>query len=64
MSLQAATESKRADQAVKFIYVARPERNAAAWDIMSERLDDRSFARFMSLLNNLMLKQRPGQSLT
>jgi hypothetical protein len=31
---------------------------------MCERLDCRSFARSLSLLDNLMLKQRPGQSLS
>lgn len=35
----------------------------ATWDTMCERLDSKSFARSLSLLDNLTLKQRPGQSL-
>jgi hypothetical protein len=62
--VHAASESKRADQAVKCISTARQDCGANAWDINCERLDDRSFARSLSLLDNLVLRQRPGQSLT
>jgi hypothetical protein len=42
----------------------RPDCATAAWDILCERLDCRSFARSLSVLDNLVLMQRPGQSLT
>jgi hypothetical protein len=56
----AASASQRADQAMKCVSPARPDCAAAAWDIMCERLDCRSFPRSMSLLENLMVRQRPG----
>jgi hypothetical protein len=62
--LQVANENKRVDQAVKCICVARSECVTDVWDIMCERLDGRSFARSLSLLGNLILRQRLGQSLT
>jgi hypothetical protein len=45
---------------------SRPRHDSAsvAWHIMCERMDDKSFARPLSLLDNIMLHQRPGQSLT
>jgi spore cortex formation protein SpoVR/YcgB (stage V sporulation) len=49
-------ENKRAEQAVKCISAARHECATAAWDIMCERLDNRSFARSLSLLDNIMLR--------
>jgi hypothetical protein len=61
--LHAASANQRADQAMNYVSLARPDCATAAWDIMCERLDCRSFARSMSLLDNLMLKQRLGQSL-
>jgi hypothetical protein len=64
MLLHATSDNKRADRGVKCVYDARPDCATAAWDIMCERLDGRSFAPWLSLLNNLMLRQRPGQSLT
>jgi hypothetical protein len=57
------TENKRDDHAVKCISAACPDSATAAWDIMCERLDGRSFARSLSLLDNLMLRKRPGHSL-
>jgi hypothetical protein len=42
---------------------ARPNSTTAAWDIMCERLDCTSFALSLSQLDNLMLRQRHGQSL-
>jgi hypothetical protein len=48
----------------KPLSASRPDCATAAWDNMCERLDNRSFARSLSLLDNLMLRQRPGQSLT
>jgi hypothetical protein len=64
--LHAASENKRTDQAVKCVSFARPDCATIAWDIMCERLDCRSFAcsLSLSLLDNLMPRQRPGQSLT
>jgi hypothetical protein len=49
---------------MKCVSLARPDCATAAWDILNERLDSRSFARSLTLLDNLMLRQRPGQSLT
>jgi hypothetical protein len=43
---------------------ARPDCALAAWDILCERLDCRSFAHSLSLLDNLMVRQSPGQSLS
>jgi hypothetical protein len=60
----AANESKRDVKAVKCISDARPYCATVAWDIMCERHDDGSFARSLPLLDNLMLRQRPSQSLT
>jgi hypothetical protein len=57
MLMYATRENKRVDHAVKCIFVDRP-------DIFCERPDSRSFAPSLSLLDNLMLRQRPGQSLT
>jgi hypothetical protein len=54
--LHVAGENKRADQAVKCIFDARPNCASAAWDIMCERMDGRSFARSLLLLDNLMLR--------
>jgi hypothetical protein len=59
-----ANENKSDDQADKCISFARLECAIDAWDILCERLDGLSFVRFMSLLYNLMLRQRPDQSLT
>jgi hypothetical protein len=58
--LHATSDNKRDDPAVKCVSAARPDRATATKDI----LDVRSFARCLSLLGNLMLRQRPGQSLT
>jgi hypothetical protein len=63
LMLHVASENKRVDQAVKCVSVARPDYVTRAWDIMCERLDGRSFARSLSLLDNLMLRQRHGQPL-
>jgi hypothetical protein len=60
----ATSDNKRDDHAVKCVFAARPDCATAAWDILCERLDGRSFARSLSLMDNLMLRQRPGQSLT
>jgi hypothetical protein len=62
--LHATIDNKRDEQADKCISASRPDYATAAWDNMCERLDNRSFARSMSLLDNLMLRQRPGHSLT
>jgi hypothetical protein len=62
--LHSASASQRADQAMKCVSPARPDCAAAAWDIMCERLDSRSFARSLSLLENLMFRQRHSQSLS
>jgi hypothetical protein len=56
MLLHAASQNQRANQAVKCISTARHDCRAAAWDIMCERFDNRSFARSLSLLDNLMLR--------
>jgi hypothetical protein len=61
--LHAASANQRADHALKCVSPARSDCAAAAWDILCERLDCRSFARSMSLLANLMIRQRPDQSL-
>jgi hypothetical protein len=62
--LRAASANQRADEAMKCVSLVRHDYAAAAWDIMCERLDNRSFARSLSLLDNLMVRQRPGQSLS
>jgi hypothetical protein len=64
MFLHAASEDKRANHAVKSIFASRLDCATLAWKILCERLDGRSFARSLSLLDNLILRQRPGQSLT
>jgi hypothetical protein len=56
--LHAASENKRGDQEIKCISVARPHCATATWDILCERLDGGSFASSLSLLDNLMLRQR------
>jgi hypothetical protein len=56
--LHAASDNKRADHALKCVSLARPDCAIAAWDIMCERLDCRSFALSLSLLDNLMLRER------
>jgi hypothetical protein len=61
--MHATNENKRVEHAVKCISAARTDCATAVWDIMSERMDNRSFARSLSLLDNMMLRQRPGQSL-
>jgi hypothetical protein len=63
LRLHAANANQRADQAMKCVFPARPDCAAAAWNILCERLDCRSFARSLSLLENLMVRQRHGQSL-
>jgi hypothetical protein len=62
--LHAASANQRADQAMKCVFPARLDCAAAAWDTLCERLDCRSFARSMSLLENMMVRQRTGQSLS
>jgi hypothetical protein len=54
--LHAANENKRADQAVKLVSATRPDCAIAAWNILCERLDGRSFFRFLSHPDNLMLR--------
>jgi hypothetical protein len=61
--LHAASEHKRADQAIKCITFARHDCATGAWDIMCERLNGRSFTCSLSLLDSLMLRQHPGKSL-
>jgi hypothetical protein len=58
--LHAASANQRADQAMKCVSLARLDCAAAAWDILCERRDNRSFARSLSLLENLMVRQRHG----
>jgi hypothetical protein len=60
----AASDNKRADHAVKCVSAACPDCAISAWDILCERMDCRSFARSLSMSDNLILKQRLGQSLT
>jgi hypothetical protein len=43
---------------------ARPDCSTAAWKFLCERLHGRSFARSLSMLDNLMLCKRPGHSFT
>jgi hypothetical protein len=62
--LHVNSDNKRADKAVKCVSAARADSATAAWNILCERLDGRSFARSLSLLDNLILRQRPGHSLT
>jgi hypothetical protein len=57
-------DNKRADQAVRCITAARADCGVVAWEILCERLDARSFARSLALLDNIMLRQRPGQTIT
>jgi hypothetical protein len=62
--LNAANESKRVGQAVKCVSASRPDCATRAWDILCDRLDGRSSACSLPLPGNLMLRQRPGHSLT
>jgi hypothetical protein len=62
--LHIASANKRVDQAVKCISAVLHDCAIVAWGIMCERLDGRSFARSLYMLDNLMLWQRPRQSLT
>jgi spore cortex formation protein SpoVR/YcgB (stage V sporulation) len=62
--LHAASASQRVEQAMKCVFPARRDCAAVAWDILCERLDSRSFARSLSLMDNLMVRQRHGQSLS
>jgi hypothetical protein len=64
LMLHVASDNKRADEAVKCISATRLDCATASWDILCERLDGRSFARSLSPQNNLMRRQRPGQSPT
>jgi hypothetical protein len=47
--LHAASDSKRVDQAMMCVSVARPDCATVTWDIMCERLDYMSFASSLSL---------------
>jgi hypothetical protein len=60
----AASANQRTDKAMKCVSPARPNCATAGWDVMCERLDCRSFARSMSLLDSLTVRQRLGQSLS
>jgi hypothetical protein len=62
--LHTANANQRADQAMKCVSTVRPDCATSAWDILCERLDCRSFARSLSLLDNPMLRQRPRLSLS
>jgi hypothetical protein len=62
--MHVVSENKRANQAVKCVFAACLESATASWDIVCERVDSHSFARSMSLLNNLVLRTRGGYSLT
>jgi hypothetical protein len=61
--LHAGSDNKCAEQTMKCVSHARPDCATAAWDILCELLDCMSSARSLSLLDNLMLRQRHGQSL-
>jgi hypothetical protein len=62
--LHATNDNKRADEVMKCVSLARPDFATAARDIRCERSDCMSFTRSLSMLDNLMLKRRPSQSLT
>jgi hypothetical protein len=62
--LHVATDNMRDYQAGWCVTAARPDCGVAAWGIICERLDARSFARSLALLDNIMLRQRPDQSVT
>jgi hypothetical protein len=62
--LHVASENKLVGHVVKGISAPRPACATAAWNIMCKRLDGRSFARSLSLLDNLILRQRLGKSHT
>jgi hypothetical protein len=62
--LHATNDYERADQAVKCVFAALPDCATAALDIMCERVDGSSFAPSISRLDNFMLRERPGHSLT
>jgi hypothetical protein len=62
--LHAESEIKRDDRAAKCIFIARRDCVANVWDILCERLDGRSFARSMSLQNNVLLRHRPWHTFT
>jgi hypothetical protein len=62
--LHDASANQCDDKAMKCVSPARPDCAIAAWYILNERLDFRSFARSLTLLDNIMLTQRLGQTLT
>jgi hypothetical protein len=62
--LHAANANQHTNPAMKCVSHARPDCAIAAWDVLCERLDCRSFARSLSQPDNLILTQRPSQSLT
>jgi hypothetical protein len=55
LMVHAACAHKRADHALKCVSPTRPDCAIAAWDILCERLECISFARSLTLLDNLML---------
>jgi hypothetical protein len=63
LMLHAASANQRAYHAMKCVSRVRPDCATAAWDIPCERLDCRSFACSLSMLDNLMLRQRLSQPL-
>jgi hypothetical protein len=58
--LHDAIENIRVDKAGRCVSAARFDCATADGDILCGRLDGRSFARSLSMLNKLMLRQRPG----
>jgi hypothetical protein len=62
--LHAASANQRTNMAMKCDSPTRIDCAAAAWDILCDRLDGRSFARSLSPLDNLIVRQRLGQSLS
>jgi hypothetical protein len=62
--LHVAGGNKRADQEVRCFTATRPDCCVVAWQIVYESPDAWSFARTLALLDSLMLRQRPGQSVT
>jgi hypothetical protein len=60
--LHVASDNRRTNQAVRCVIAARPDCGAAAWEILYEGMDARSFARSLAWLDNLILRQRHARA--
>jgi hypothetical protein len=57
-------DKKRIDHAVKCVTASRPDSGVVAHEMECERMDARSFPRFVALVDNFMLRERPTHTFT